>query len=186
MANPPHDPAPLGYALPDAKSSRRAAWMKALWWTLAVGTALCALVIALGVWAVHGFLEGMDTETLTTQEIEQLGSLTLPPSATEVRAHYRQGMDYILNVRFRIDPRDLDALIDSTSIRRPLSTTAFPLELDTFSSDKPWWNPGRPASFLAGDNDTRPTTQPSGPYQRLLIDTTDPASYLVWFVAFTT
>jgi hypothetical protein len=152
------------------------------------------LLRALGAAAFHAMVT--DTESLTPARIEAVGHFKFPPGAANIRSRFVSWMDYSLNVSFTLPPAEVDALLATTLIQRPLSTTAIP---HSHSLSDGWWNPGTPAAFEAGvsgpdihfvalttmsvdDSESgAPATRPA--YQQfILIDKTNPQLYRVWLL----
>lgn len=85
-------------------------------------------------------------------------------------------------------PAELPALLASTGIKQPLSTSAGAIDacfLPPPRQSTPWWVPGQPTVFETGDGEV---STPGGRtiYQRILIDETNPTVWTVWLVAFDT
>lgn len=157
-----------------------------------------ALLLAVGVvalclnrkWLADKFLFGGYTEWVSRQQINQIGAMRIPASATDVKARVRSWQDTLLVVRFSIPPGDLTAFLDSTGIRRPLSTTEAPSAFKT-EWYAPWWRPGRPVVFEAGEGEVVRTRRDAEDgfqweetvLQAVLIDESDPQKYIVWMWA---
>lgn len=177
---------PLDYA----SSKPGASWRRPVILSLiAVGAGAVILFIAAAVLVTRmPPMLGTDTESVTVQQIEQIGAVRLPRSLTNLRARLQSFQDFSLQARFSIPADDLDELIDGLQIPRPLSTTDIPWHLATRGgAGSTWWTPGKPAVFESGSNapGSQPTTQPAI-YRYLLIDKTDPQQYVVWLLMFDT
>jgi hypothetical protein len=175
----------LGYQ--PARAARRARWRRVVLVTLIVGVVGAVCVVGARAFLLHAF-KGTDTESLNPAQIERWANFKLPPSASNVRAHLAGWQDHTLRVRFDLTAAELPAFLDSTGIRRPLSTNPADID-DEFHSAGPnpklWWNPGVPAKFETGEGEF---DDPDGPtiYQRILIDRSNPTTWTVWFIAFDT
>lgn len=130
------------------------------------------------------FLGTTLVDKLTREQAAATAGVTLPPSARGLRSHYAVFQDYIVHVRFEIDPADAPALLSSlpiidpaisSSVRPPMYTEGMP----------DWWQPDAATTFQAVSGEV---SLPSGypEHQDVLIDTTDPARYIVYIVAFDT
>ena len=70
-------------------------------------------------WLADKFLFGGYTESLTRQQIERIGAMRIPATATDVRARDRSWQDTLLVVRFSLPPANLGAFLDSARFARP-------------------------------------------------------------------
>ena len=187
-------------AVPPATSSPRRSVTRRVVAALAVCLVCVGLVvIVLRVLGGLAFSQMVtDVETLTPAQIEAVGQFKVPPGAANIRSRSVSWLDYSLRVSFTLPPAEVGALLDSTRVRRPLSTTHIPFSL---TQSDGWWNPGAPASFEAGSSEPRmrvaqfealeeaeedaassaPTTRPDT-RQEILIDKTNPQLYKVWLL----
>jgi hypothetical protein len=183
-----------GYGLTDVENTaptgeRRPRRGRCLLYTLA---ALVILVGAAG-WAVVSWLSDIGdgdllgttlVDTLTREQIEKAAGVRLPAGARDLHSHYASFQDFIVHVRFELDPADLPAFLGSLPITDPqISSAERPL---MYSEGMPeWWQPDAAQSFQAVSGQV---ALPSGApdYQAVLVDTTDPAKSIVYIVAFDT
>jgi hypothetical protein len=130
------------------------------------------------------FLGTTLVDKLTREQAEATAGVTLPASARGLRSHYSVFQDYIVHLRFEIDPSDAPALLSSLPIIDPsISSSERPPMYTEGMPD--WWRPDAAATFQAVSGQV---SLPSGypEHQDVLIDTTDPAQYIVYIVAFDT
>ncbi len=117
--------------------------------------------------------------TPTLAGIERVARITLLPSARNLQAHQEGFQDRIIWVRFEMAPADLPEFVAGTRVAPPLSSTVNPLGQDTVKG-LPWWTPGQAQRIAAG------TGLIAGGSQAILIDTTDPQTYVVYVRTFET
>lgn len=160
---------------------------------------LVGILLLLGFYALLTLLSNAfpktEFESLSAAHVEAIGQFKIPPGTQNVRSYLCSWMDFELYVRFTIPPDQVDALLASTDIRGPLSSTVIYVPARGSPS---WWLPGTPAQFESGDNQSAlaPSTVPSSATSRsgvpstqprvrqcILIDKTNPKSYVVWFMA---
>jgi hypothetical protein len=110
-------------------------------------------------------LSGNGCPSEVPSRIEEAARFRLPPSARNLESLCTGMQGWIARANFDIDAHDLDALIDSTSILRPLSNTELPEELhddlDTQNIE----------TYLYGEAEYG--------WQKIFIDTTDANTYRV-------
>ena len=166
------------------------------------------VVVAAGAWialqaigAASFHSATTDTESLSPQQIESVGGFRFPPGAAGIQSRYVSWLDSSLNVRFTLPPAEIDELLDSTQISRPLSQTQIPWSISQTAEEMSWWTPGAPARFeaggsardgfgtgsAAGSHDDSDSDSSSGPgttqpalRQFILIDKTNPQRYTIW------
>jgi hypothetical protein len=158
-------------------------------WAIA-GVAALLLVCAAGAIYGLGQLGQADllgttlVDQLTREQAEAAAGVRLPASARGLHTHYAAFQDYIIHVRFEIDPADAAGLLGGLPIANPtISSSERPL---MYSDGMPeWWRPDGAARFQSVSGEA---SLPSGAPDSLsvLIDTTDPAVYTVYIVAFDT
>ncbi len=158
------------------------------WLLLGTGALLTVCLLA-GCFGVAGWaaLAALSSEppfapapaAPTFAEIESVARITLPPSARNVQAHQEGFQDRIIWVRFEMAPADLPGFVAGTRVAPPLSSTVNPLGQDTVTG-LPWWTPGQAQRFEAGEGAF------AGASQAIVIDTTDPQTYVVYVRAFET
>lgn len=141
---------------------------------------LAPLLICGGFYAWLRFTDtpllGVDTEKLTTAQIQNVGRFTLPGSAANVRAHLQGFQDKLLHVRFDIAPSDLPALLASTRCGA-LSKTEVPSTMKHSFGTFPWWIQSLPASFEAGEGG-----KPGSYGQMILVNESNPAQFTVFYI----
>lgn len=175
------------------EATRTAAKLPRWAWLLVGGAALlllgCVALGALAYWQRDLFnpfriLETDVTDQLPPAKVELAAAMTLPPSARNLHSHYESFQDSFIHVRFEIDAADLPALLASAHVGTALSSSTIPSDIAA-PFDAPWWKPRDAKRFLAGAGQV---SLPSGypEHQSLLVDTTDPATYIVYVVAFDT
>lgn len=182
-------PSPLEYHPPESTRYPRARDVRWDWICGALLLVVVVLVALNGRRLTDKFLFGGYTESLSRQQIERIGAMQLPASATRVRARVRSWQDTLLVVRFSLPPADVATFLGSTGIEQPLSTTELPANFE--HANTPWWQPGHPKTFEAGEGEVVPTRRdPEDGYQweesvrqHVLIDKSNPESYTVWFVS---
>lgn len=149
------------------------------------GVVLCAVGGGLAFWAFRNFdpLASTGIEDLPAEKVEQAAAIKLPPSARGLHSYYESFQDYAINVRFEMNAADLPVFLASTHVAQPLSSSSMPNNILP-DIGRPWWQPHAAKRFLAGDGSV---TVPNGPdYQSILIDTSDPNTYVVYVAAFET
>jgi hypothetical protein len=164
---------------------------KRRWWIIGGLTMLMLLAIsgcALSYMALRSFAEigflGSTVADLPPDRVERAAAITLPPSAANLRSHYESFQDYIIHVRFDMDPADLDQLLASTHLELPLSSTAIPMGFSA-PENLDWWTPEQAQRFQVGDTQVQ-TSHGYPEYQWILIDMTNAQRYTVYVVAFDT
>jgi hypothetical protein len=138
------------------------------------------------------------SEALTQADIERIAQIQLPPNIQNLRAHCQSWMGYDLYVRFDIAPNQVDACLEGTLIRRPLSKSIIPSDFPTSREPASWWTPGAPNHFEAGSGHAeiattmpsaatsarQPAANPETVDQQILIDESNSSRYTVWmFIA---
>jgi hypothetical protein len=146
--------------------------------------AVIAIVAALAVavwWLRSSWVPFSGNGRLSRSEVERIGQFRFPPGATDVLSNYVGLQDPTLQVRFSMPAGELDRFLADASLKRPLSFTEVPRDIDHPGPTKPWWQPGRPASFEAGE-----VTIPTGKavHKSVLIDKSNPQVFTVWLVAY--
>ena len=128
------------------------------------------------------FLGTTLVDQLAPDKIELAAAIKLPPSTRELHSKYESFQDYNINVRFEMDAAELPMFLTQSNLTQPLTTTKPSNMPDDIGQS--WWQPAMATSFLATDG---PVTIPNGPnYLSVLIDTSDPTTYVVYVVAFST
>jgi hypothetical protein len=144
-----------------------------------------ALVVG-GMWWVsqQDFLGTTKVDELTPAQITDVAAITLPKSARNLHSHYAAFQDYIVHVRFEIDPSETQSFVDSLSLNDPTrSTSQLP---NLYSEGMPaWWQPEKATQFQAIEGAVR-TSATYPDWQIILIDTSAPTNHIVYVVAYDT
>lgn len=151
--------------------------------TLVLGVAVVAVGwFALGQLGSFDFLGSTLVDKLTPAQIEQAAAIKLPPSARAIHSTYESFQDYNLHVRFEMDAADLPAFTAQLPITQPLTSTMPNSIVSTIN--QVWWQPTSATTFQAVEESVN---LPNGPQSiALLIDTTNPTTYIVYVAAFST
>jgi hypothetical protein len=137
-----------------------------------VGIAACGLAAISLFFNLFLPLEGLFGNGCPSQfpsQIEEAARFRLPPSARNLESLCTGMQGWIAQANFDIDPQDIDVLIDSTSILRPLSSTNVPEALQD--------------DIAAQNIETYLYGQAESGWQKIFIDTTDPNVYRVYLSA---
>jgi hypothetical protein len=116
---------------------------------------------------------GESNESPSLSQIEAYSGMQIPPYAGGLRARLDQVMTKrLLFVRFTIDPKQLDDCLRESPFHEPLLASAVPdlLKQDTRPE---WFTPERARRFLAGETAR----------QAILVDTSEPSSWVVYVAA---
>jgi hypothetical protein len=153
------------------------------WWlasALAVGVVGCAIIGFLGWrWLEASPLFSGYQEDLTTAQIESIGRIKLPPSATGIQARAGGFQDRFISIRFDMAPGELESFLRSTRYT-PAIGPATEIPFQALVEDAPWWRPQDAQRFQAGTNFV------DGISQSVLVDTTDAERYVVYIQTFET
>jgi hypothetical protein len=165
---------------------------KRRWWVwLLVGLAFLLVAgsatLAGGLWWLSQQDDVLGTtkiDELTRTQAEQTAGVAFPASTSRLHTHYAAFQDYIVHVRFEIDPSDAEAFVRSLPISEPtISTVERPM---MYTEGMPeWWKPESAGKFQAISGVAK-TAAGYPDSQTVLIDTTDPSRYIVYIVAFDT
>lgn len=117
-------------------------------------------------------------DTLDHAAIERLINAKLPSSTTNLHSYYSGFQDYYALVRFDIDSDDLPQFLASTQFTQTLTTNSQPFAPS--QSDPAWWQPDHAQQFRWG------TWKHDNEFATLLIDTTNPKRYTVYWSGFDT
>jgi hypothetical protein len=151
---------------------------KSHWITIAAGVVLlaCTFVAGFGLYKLKQYdLFAADTEDPVI--IEGNARITLPDSAQDVHAHVEGFQETFIQTRFVIPSSDLPEFLASTLCNnRSFSTSDIRLLLED-SLDRPWWKPTSAEHFKWCEGST------DSFFQRILIDMSDPNTYIVFMVA---
>ena len=176
----------------ESRATFRRRWLVVTVVLVAVGSAAVAAIIvlrALGAAAIHSMVT--DVSNLPPAQIESIGGFKFPPGARGIQSRYVSWLDFTLQVGFTLPPAEVDALLRTTQVPQPLSTTEIPFQLQQADG---WFAPGVPPSFEAGANvpssigpavvddengSATPTSRPDV-RQYILIDKSNPQLYKVW------
>lgn len=149
-----------------------------IWWLLGglmlvavIGSALTGVVLR-QISAVD-FLGTTSEDELGRTDIERLLDAQLPPSAANVYSYYTSFQDYYAMIRFEIDPADLPQLLARSPFSDPLNTTNNPFQAK--QNEPSWWQPHNARQFQWGQ------TNKNSEDSTILIDTTDPQRYIVYW-----
>jgi hypothetical protein len=120
-----------------------------------------------------------DLPQLPRAKIEKRAWLKFPPSAQNVSVYGEGFSDCIIYTRFEIAPGDLNALLQTTLIKQPLSSKYPwpPMFYYEPQEAPPGWNLGM-RSFLAGEGSKAQY------YQGILINMDDPNLYVVYVITY--
>jgi hypothetical protein len=146
-----------------------------------IGTVAALTVAAL--WLRTSWVPFTGNESLSRAEVERIGQFRFPPGATDVLSNCVGLQDPILRVRFKLPSRELDQFVRSTGLALPLSSTSIPDDIARPGPPPPWWKPGQPTVFQAGESAT-PPPGPRGVHKAALIDESDSQTFTVWLVAY--
>jgi hypothetical protein len=138
-------------------------------WACAVVLGVLALLVVLVAYRANPFYSAVtDTKELPRASIESIGQFKFPPGAADIQSHYLSWLDFTLDVRFTIPPNEVDELIASTRIRRPLSTTRIPAP---FGGDAAGGAvPAGLRHFEAGESEPEPESASTAPDVRAAAD----------------
>ena len=163
---------------------------RGLWW-LSIALVLVCLVAPLAATLSVRLLlpdffrsAGTDVSDLRVEQIEQFAALDLPESATDIRSNLSGFQDLFLRVRFALPASELPGFLTGTQFEEPLAAGAVP-NLIAGEWERPWWQPDQARQFVVGETTFE---RPTGGrlYEHLLVDTTDPDTYIVYLVVFNT
>ncbi|HYF62524.1 MAG TPA: hypothetical protein VD886_06895 [Herpetosiphonaceae bacterium] len=156
---------------------------------LLVGGGLALLVIALAAFALWElgrsdiFNSGQDD--LGRAELERLTGITIPAGASGLRSHVESWQDTIVHLRFELPAAALPAWVAGQAWDTPPAAgpLAYPFAQapEWMQRAGGWWRPQEAGSFQVGA-----LGGPAGIYQHVLIDTSDPATAVVYVVSFDT
>jgi hypothetical protein len=162
------------------KPNARPRW---LWWLVGAVVCLvlgCAVVGVVGWrWLASSSLLGDEQENLTTDQIERIGRIQLPPSAGGIHARAGGFQDRFISIRFDMPPAELDAFLKATRYTPAISPST-KLPFQSISADVPWWRPQDAQRFAAGENFV------DGISQSVLVDMTSSERYIVYIQTFET
>jgi hypothetical protein len=154
-----------------------------LWWLAGLAglaVASCAIMALLGLrWLASNPLLGGYQEDLTTAQIESIGRIALPPTASGIQARAGGFQDRFISIRFDMAPADLEPFLRSTRYTPSISPTA-EVPFQSIDVDAPWWRPQDAKRFEAGANVV------DGISQTVLIDMTNAQQYIVYVQTFET
>jgi hypothetical protein len=157
-------------------SPRARSWFKVI-------TTLAAIAGA-WLWLRASWAPFSGNETLSHTEVERLGEFQFPPGATEIRTNYVGMQDPTLQVRFNLPAGELDQFVRSAKLDLPLSSTSIPRDIASPGPAKPWWKPGQPSVFQAGESTTQALKPRRAVHKAVLIDQSNPQTFTVWLVAY--
>jgi hypothetical protein len=123
-------------------------------------------------------------ESLFRAEVERLGQFQFPPGATEIATNYVGMQDPTLQVRFNLPSGEFDQFVRSAKLDPPLSSTSIPSDIAHPGPTKPWWKPGQPSVFQAGESTTQALKPRRAVHKAVLIDQSNPQTFTVWLVAY--
>ena len=122
---------------------------------------------------ISAFGENSCPET-SPKEVEDFAHFKLPPSARNLISDCSGMQGIVANAKFEMSPTDLNAFIASTLIDKPLSTNSgMPDTGELFGFDEK-----AVKSYLYGKYD-HPAPN-GGVYEDILVDTTNPTTYVVY------
>lgn len=155
------------------------------WGCLGVGAAClltgCIAVGGVALWLAVTVrsLASPSTPMPTAAQAVSAARITLPASARDLHAHESRFFDHhSVRVRFAMDPGDLPAFWAGTRIGVPPSAAVNPFARGERDSGLAWWTPHQTQRFQTGESSR------GGVQQKILVDTTDSAVYIVFVSLF--
>jgi hypothetical protein len=165
---------------PSQQPAARPRWLRWLLGGIAILSIACVAAIGLLWLSVRDSpLLGGYQEDLTTQQIEGIGRIKLPPSAAGVHARAGGFQDRYIHIRFDITPADLEPFMKGTRYT-PSIGPAKAIPFQSIAPDAPWWRPQDAQRYQAGVNFV------DGISQTVLVDMTNPGRYIVYVQTFET
>ncbi len=135
----------------------------------------CACV--LGMWWLKDYTP-FSADTTDRAIIEGNAEIKLPPSTSHLYGH-TEGLNHIFTrASFAMDASDLVSFLRGTHCSESLSRVD-PKKYEAASSSAPWWNPAHAQDLYACWGGTEDF------HQTILVDMTDPQTYMVYVIAST-
>jgi hypothetical protein len=130
----------------------------------------CIAVISLVRWSLKDH-DPFVSDDADPSVIEANGEIELPPSAHDIYAHTEGFRAISIQVRFAMDATELSHFLDSTLCSEPLTGADPALQRE---SSLPWWRPMNAQDLWECSG------KGGHSYQRILIDMSDPTTYIVY------
>lgn len=146
------------------------------------GIGIIALTMTMG-----GDIFGSDV-SVSPAQMQQFTGITLPASASNIQIHTESFQDTIMHVRFDLPAAETSAWVAAQTWQTPPTTT--PLEYPFTSDfewmrDEAWWHPKTATRLQIGTNRYNHPTR-GIVYRSIMLDTSDPATTIVYVVGFDT
>ncbi len=119
------------------------------------------------------------TDTYEISLIEGNADIKIPDSATEIYTFTTGFRDIDVNVRFILDAAELPEFMANTLCVEPLKEVT-PSDYGKSEVDPSWWNDLRLAKHLEECKIEKEFSPNEHTFQRILIDMTNPSSYIVY------